>query len=156
MSDWSKATADRFRTKAQSEQEQDERLRQEEHAKNQKAILDSNTLKLNAPQMWDDLCDLFATECEEFNQEGAGITVTSQRLDPNTLELRRDRSEMKLVFDPQRYVITVRGLEVSDTKSRTIEIKVNGEKLDYFRADSTSSTAKRIVEQCLEDFLGLS
>lgn len=158
MSEWSKAAADRFRKKASFEQEQAERLRREEHAKNEKAILDSNNLKLNAPKMWDDLCNLFAAKCEEFNQEGAGTTLKSLRLDPNTLELRRNESQRKLVFDPQRYVIAMPGFESKDIPrpvERPIEIKVkNGSELGYFRG-STLVPAERIVESFLDDLLGV-
>jgi hypothetical protein len=157
MSEWSKAAADRFRKKARFEQEQAEKLRREEHAKNEKAILDSNNLKLNASKMWDDLCNLFAAKCEEFNLEGAGTTLKSLRLDPNTLELRRDELQRKLVFDPQRYVIAMPGLEGRDIPrpvERPIEIKVkNGSELGYFRG-STLVPAERIVESFLDDLLG--
>jgi hypothetical protein len=63
-----------------------------------------------------------------------------------------------LVFDPQRYVITLKGLFVgAEAKSRQIEIKSKGgSELGFFNSkDSTLVTAEQIAEHYLQGLLGL-
>ncbi len=111
--------------------------------------------------MWDKLCDTVATRCTEFTAEGTDTTLKASRQGNNTLVIVRDSdslTKITLVFDPQRYTITVNGLFSSaDMKSRQIEIKPKGgSELGFFNSkDSTLVTADRIAERCLQDLLGL-
>ena len=161
MSDWSSSTAKRFRDKQRQEQERLDREKKEELVRDQKSLLDVEILKRDAPSKWDKLCDTFAARCTEFNTEGTGTKLTATRRDDNTLDVVRDSEppmKTTLVFDPQRYVITVRGLYAPATaKSRQIEIKPKGgSELGFFNSnDSTLVTAGQIAERCLQDLLGL-
>ena len=158
MSDWSKATADRFRKTARLKREQSEREKEQQLVRDKKALHDAEILKRDAPSKWDKLCDTFATRCTDFNTEDAGTKLTASRQGDNTIVIVRDSdSPMKttLVFDPQHYTITVSGLSVGDTKSRQIEIKPKGGSELGFFEDSTLITAEQIAEHCLQDLLGL-
>ena len=160
MSDWSSSTAKRFRDGQRQEQERLEREKEQQLVRDKKELLDAEILKRDAPSKWDKLCDTVATRCTEFNAEGAGTKLKASRQHDNTIVVVRDSdSPMKitLVFDPQRYVITMSGLSVGDTKSRQIEIKPKGgSELGFFNSkDSTLVTADQIAERCVEDLLGL-
>jgi len=161
MSDWSRSTAKRFRDKQRLEQERLEREKQEQLIRDKKALLDSEILKRDAPSKWDSLCDALATKCTEFNAEGAGTKLTASRQDDNMLHVVRDTEppmKTTLTFDPQRYLINIRGLYTSaDAKSRQIEIKPKGgSELGFFNSkDSTLVTTEQIAERCLQDLLGL-
>jgi hypothetical protein len=161
MSDWSSSTAKRFRDKQRQEQERLEREKKEQLVHDQKALLDAEILKRDAPSKWDKLCDTFAARCTEFNAEGTGTKLTATRRDDNTLDVVRDAEppmKTTLVFDPQRYAIAVRGLYApANAKSRQIEIKPKGgSELGFFNSnDSTLVTAEQIAERCLQDLLGL-
>jgi hypothetical protein len=161
MSDWSSSTAKRFRDKQRQEQQRLEREKKEQLIRDEKALLDAEILKRDAPVKWDKLCDTFATRCTEFNSEGTGTKLTASRQDDNTLDVVRDSDppmKTTLVFDPQRYTITLKGLYVAaEPKSRQIEIKPKGgSELGFFNSkDSTLVTAEQIAERCLQDLLGL-
>ena len=76
MSDWSKATAKRFSDREKAQNESAERENAESLARDKKALLDADTLRLNAPHMWEELRECFETKCKEFNSEGTGTTIT--------------------------------------------------------------------------------
>jgi hypothetical protein len=110
--------------------------------------------------MWDKLCDTFAARCTEFNGEGTGTTLTAKRQGDNTLDVVREAEppmKTTLVFDPQRYVIRVRGLYAPANAQSQIEIKPKGgSELGFFNSkDSTLITAEKIAEHCLQNLLGL-
>jgi hypothetical protein len=161
MSDWSSSTAKRFRDRQRQEQDRLEHEKEQQLVRDKKALLDAEILKRNAPSKWDKLCDTFATRCTEFNAEGTGTKLTATRRDDNTLDVVRDSDppiKTTFVFDPQRYVIKVRGLFTSaNAQSSQIEIKPNdGSELGFFNSkDSTLITAEQIAEHCLQNLLGL-
>jgi hypothetical protein len=161
MSDWSSSTAKRFRDKQRQEQERLEREKEKQLVRDKKELHDAEILKRDAPSKWDNLCDTFATRCTEFNAEGTGTKLNASRRDDNTLDVVRDSDppmKMTFVFDPQRYMITVRGLYTpANAKSRQIEIKPKGgSELGFFNSENpTLITAEQIVEHSLQDLLGL-
>ena len=161
MSVWSSDTAKRFRDKQRQEQERLERKKEQQLIRDKKELLDAEILKRDAPSKWDKLCDTIATRCTEFNAEGTGTKLKASRQNDNTIVVVRDSdslTKITLVFDPQRYTITMNGLfSPADTKSRQIEIKPKGgSKLGFFNSkDSTLVTADQIAERCVEDLLGL-
>jgi hypothetical protein len=160
MSDWSSSTAKRFRDKQRLEQERLDREKEQQLVRDKKELHDADILKRDAPSKWDKLCDTFATRCTEFNAEGTGTKLTAKRQDENTLDVVRDAEppmKTTLVFDPQRYVIKVRGLYTPANAQSQIEIKPKGgSELGFFDSkDSTLVTAEQIAERCLQNLLGL-
>lgn len=156
MSDWSKSIAKRFSEGARAQKEKEERENAKTLDRDRKVLLDAETLKLNSPQMWEDLRECFETKCKEFNSEGTGTTITLSKPDPNTLTVvRTPDSPMKLtlIFDTERHSIKLRSPYIGKLDRIDIKVKPGTSELAFYAPNLVSK--ERVVEAVLEMLLGL-
>jgi len=156
MSDWSEQHAKRFLRKQEEDRKKAEKDAEAAITRDKKFVREQEILQKRSPDMWSDLCDLFAVECKDFNSAVRQDVVSCKQTSANILEISRigEKLNVTLSFDPQTNSIKIHSLYDGLGDVKRLDIKIESETSDPRFWDDAgrlvpdpAAIVQRIIEQ---------